>query len=678
VNGYISIDFETRSVCNLIAEGAYRYATHPSTEVICCAFRALDGDIYTWLPPWVHKILPDHENPDLDALLFGNKYVAWNSQFDRLQWQNVCTRLYGWPDTEIEDWLCTASLARTNGLPGKLEHAGRALNLPIQKLSGLGRGLIQRLCVPDRKTGEFSESPRDLRAMCMQYCPQDVEVEHSIASMLRRFLPHEITEFHVSEIINDTGIGVDTEFCSEAIHYTQTEMTVLERRLSELTEGTVERPRQYQRIKDWLYTRLSPDAQSLLHRYEDGKLKLTLDRNARLSLLAFADENPDQIDDASREVIEITDLAGRSTTAKYKTLLSRSINGFYQGAYLFSGAASTGRFSSTGVQIHNLKRDCVDDFDAAQRQLKNLTDSAAIHTLSEMIRPTFWAAPDCELYWSDWSNIEGRALPWLASTSGGRDKLALFEHCDEHPEEPDIYERTAKLLGKNTSRQVGKVAELSLGYGGGIGAGKAMARAYGVTLSDAQMTRIRDRWREANRWAKHYWHDCKTAAWSAMKNPEKFYRAGRVRYLYMPEHFNGLGVLWCQLPSQRMLAYVEPRIERVPVPWDKKKTMLELTAQKANFLPGSTDASWPRYKLWYGVLVENITQAVCADILRAALVRINTAGMTIVGHTHDEIIVESSDPNTADELPRLMEERPKWCPDLALRADIHHGVRYTK
>jgi DNA polymerase len=514
--------------------------------------------------------------------------------------------------------------------------------------------------------------------MAFKYCPGDVLVESSIAAMLRSFLPHELTEFHVSEIINDTGIGVDTDFCADAVSYAQIELDQLSRRLKEITDGDVETPRQYQRIKDWLYPQLPEDAAKLTHRYENDQRKITLDKNARLSLLAWADENPDTLPAKAREAIEITDLAGRSTVAKYRTLLRRNIDGIYQGTYMFSGAASTGRFSSTGVQIHNLKRESVEDFDAAWNALSDMDDSAAIHTLSKMIRQTFTATDNNLLYWSDWSNIEGRALPWLARTAGSQKKLDLFKYCDQHPDEPDVYERTARKLGRSVDRQTGKVAELSMGYGGGVGAGTVMARNYGVNIDEAGMIKIRDAWREANRWAVQYWYACRDAAWAAMRTPETFQPAGRIRYLYTPTLFNDLGVLWCQLPSGRMLAYVEPRIEEVVTPWDKTKTMKELTAQKANFLPGAGDKHWPRYKLWYGVLVENITQAVCADLLRAALVRINKAGLQVVGHTHDEIIVESDDPAVEQDLPRLMQIAPDWIKGLPLVADVHSGVRYTK
>jgi len=691
----ISLDFETRSACNLIREGAYRYATCPTTQVICCSYKIKTGEIRTWIPPWVEKIVgvgdqaPWEYNPDA-------MYQAWNSQFDRLIWQYVCTNDYNWPDSFITDWICTSALGRTNGLPGKLENAAIALKLS-QKKDHRGSQLIKLLSIPNggtRYAPTFCEDETLLNEMC-DYCEQDVRVESGIVETMRPFLPHELIEFHASEKINDRGIGFDLPFAKKAITYGDVEKALLEEELQIITKNEVEKTTQYQRVKKWLLagyteeedekgtfyvptgeTRISPEAVKMMTFYKKGQRKISLDKAVRNNLLLSIDTEPDLLTSDALEVIKLTDLANKSSVAKYKRMVEREIDSRICGAYMFAGAAGTGRFSAHGIQPHNMVRDCVKDFDESLKNLDSQTDTEVIHTLSKMMRPTIKSEKGKRLYWSDWSNVEGRALPWLADTDAADRKLDMFRRQDAHPEEPDVYERMAERMGLE-ERQTGKVAELAMGFGGGVGAFQAMARNYGVRVSDKEAKKIQNLWREANPWAKPFWYKLKNAAWDAMTNPDEFFRVGRVAYFYTEHTHNGLGTLWCQLPSKRLIAYVNPKFEHVPCPWNEDETMLELTAIKANFKPKQGEPEWPRHKLWYGVLAENITQAFCADLLRHALVQFEEACLEVVLHTHDEVVVKD-DVNVSKIVKRIMEIPPKWAEGFPLAADINSGLRYTK
>lgn len=730
----VSLDFETRSACNLLKEGAYRYATDLTTEVICCSYRySGEDDIYTWVPPWVQKILgrdydlAPWESLESDELIDDNIYQAWNSQFDRLIWQYVCTNEYQWPETYIEDWICTASLARSNGLPGKLENAAKALKLRAKK-DVRGQELIKLLSIPNGGTRDkptFNEDPELLKEM-IAYCEQDVRVESNMVKILRPFSTHELDEFHANEHINDRGIPIDISFAKKAVKYSSTEMNVLENQLQKITDNEIERPTQYQRVKKWLlhgynqiederginYTlkkdfenfdfvhcthgaewgqcshteskalgcnpRISPQALKIMTIYKKGERKFSLDKSIRHQLLDTYETDASLLSEKAVEVIKLTDLAGRSSTAKYKKMVQRELDGRICGAYMFAGAAGTGRFSAVDIQPHNMLRDCVDDFDDALKNISNQSDTEIIHTLAKMMRPTIKAEPGKLLHWSDWSNIEGRGLPWLANTKESEKKLDMFRYQDAHPNEPDVYEIMAQKMGLN-DRQTGKVAELSLGFGGGVGAFLAMARNYGVSLNSEEIAKIIEMWRDLNPWAKTFWYRLRDAAWSAVTRPEKIYKAGRLSYFYTPTTHNGLGTLWCKLPSSRLLAYVNPKFETVPCPWNEKESMTELTAIKANFKPKSGDIEWPRHKLWYGVLAENATQGVCADILRDAIVRISKQ-LNIVLHTHDEIVIEESEKhfNAGRTLQNLMEVNPDWAKSLPLVADLNTGFRYSK
>ena len=365
-------------------------------------------------------------------------------------------------------------------------------------------------------------------------------------------------------------------------------------------------------------------------------------------------------------------------------MIEREVDGRLPGAYLFNGAKSTGRYSSLGVQTHNLVRDCVDDFDAALAGLDNQTDTKIIHTLARMMRPTLKAEAGNLLAWSDWSNVEGRALPHLANSNRALKKLELFDYLDKNPDEPDIYERMAARLGikGDDPRQGGKAVELSFNFGGGVGACQAMSRNFGVRIADHEAKGYQKQWRIENPWAEPFWYALKDAAWAALCTPDTFFEAGLVKYFHTERTHNGLGTLWCILPSGRPLSYVAPRFEKVPCPWDEDATMTELTCLKANFKPKAGDTEWPRYKLWYGVLAENITQAVCADLLRDVLVRLLRRGIDVVAHTHDEVVIEAPRRLIEDHAAILqgeMQTPPTWVKKfLPLVADIHTGPRYSK
>ena len=701
-----STDFETRSACDLIHEGAYRYATDPTTQAICNSYMVPDGSIRTWVPMWVAEILQtDKYSQPPPAPTDDYKYQAWNSQFDRLIWQYVCTNDYNWPDTEIEDWICTASLARSNGLPGALEDAARALGIRQQK-DTRGKELIQLLSIPcggTKEAPEFNEDPALLQEM-IDYCEQDVRAEHGMAQVMRPFLEHELIEFWASERINDRGALVDLSFARKAVTFSETEMHVLEGRLQEATSGEVERPTQYQRVKKWMLSgrvatpdpdgkgdrypvdmqqwkagnkpRVSDEAVKQMTVYKGGERKISLDKAVRHNLLELDDEEPGTLTELAREVVELTDLAGRSSTAKYRKMIDRELDGRLCGMYMFSGAKSTGRFSSTGVQLHNMVRESVDDFDATLAKLETYDDAHAIHTLAKMMRQTFIASPGKRLYWSDWSNVEGRGLPYLANDPRAEKKLELFKHQDEHPDEPDMYEVMAERM-RLDDRQTGKVAELSMGFGGGVGAFQAMARNYQVRVADSTAKDIQQLWRRANPWAEPFWYALKDAAWNALTYPNKIFKAGRVQYFYTPKTHNGLGTLWCKLPSGRLLSYVYPKFERVPTPWDPDDTMVELTAIKANWKPKAGDKEWPRYKLWYGVLAENVTQAFCADLMRDVLPRLHTKGIDVVLHTHDDVCAED-ERDISLILKTEMQRVPSWAKGLPLTADINSGTRLRK
>jgi len=283
--------------------------------------------------------------------------------------------------------------------------------------------------------------------------------------------------------------------------------------------------------------------------------------------------------------------------------------------------------------------------------------SRVTDALKSMLRPALVA--DHSFVVADWSAIEGRVNPWLSASPQGEAKLDIFR------QRLDPYKvNAAATYGVQYSdvtdeqRQVGKVQELALGFGGSVGAFAAMGRGYGVRFEEAQARRIVDAWRRANPWAVMFWQDLERAYMSAMRHPGHEFTAGRITYVYDKQH------LWYMLPSGRVLCYPFARFEGE-----------HLTYAKASWKPAADATEWPRARLWGGLACENVTQASAHDILRAALRQCDGA----VAHVHDEIVIETAEPEKAKaELERIMVTPPDWAVGLPLAAEAKIMAKYGK
>jgi len=415
----------------------------------------------------------------------------------------------------------------------------------------------------------------------------------------------------------------------------------------------------------------------MMHRYIKGEKQITLDRAVREDLLTVEAALPPQV----HTVIECADLAGRSSVAKYKAMLNRAqSDDRVRGCYLMNGAAQTGRYSSHGLQMHNLPRISHDDPESVidlMAQRAELPD--CMTTLSHMLRPSVRSEVGKRLVWGDWSAIEGRVLPWLAGSALSDGKLDLYRKG------VDVYVYTAAAMFNclpdqidDARRQTGKVAELALGFAGGAGALHSMGRNYGMTFTDDEAENTKQQWRAANRWAVNFWNDIQIAANTAFNNPGSVHAAGRISYMYSPDVL--LGALWCFLPSGRALCY--PGVQRTleTAPWGEE--VYQLSAIKGNLRPKQGETDWPRAKLWKGLLAENATQAVAADILRGTLrTAVLDHDWPVIGHTHDEIVMEV-DINDVESsktgLQYMMESTPEWAHGLPLSAKMGSGERYGK
>ena len=726
-------DKETYSETDLTVVGAYKYAQCPTTECLLTS-GLVEGErkLRRWRPGW------DYPYADIDPRDI--EIHAWSSQFERLVWNHIMVPRYGWPKLKRHQFVCVSAQARSTAAgPAKLDTAGHFFRRKHTK-DNKGHLHMLKMCRPasDKQQiayvdthgkprcgahtyGLFQDAKRahhtpEALDRLHDYCDQDVWTEYDIARILPEWDAPELEAFWESERINDHGIVVDVDFARAACAYAEDEKAYFARRIVELTSAAVETPRQFERIKAWALPRMSDEAKEICKWYDNGVPKHSFDADTRANLLNECAINAYFLDEDVQEFIEVLDMAGKSTIAKYQAIVDRAVwheaEGVWRvhGLYMFAGAAQSGRYSSTGIQMHNMVRNVpenapalikafkkdkgvmrevetwADGVNAKKKPEQRRTLAEPVHALGQLVRPTITGCPhdDFDLAWCDWSSIEACVLPWLALDSRAEDRLALFRRGE------DIYLKTAsELCGRKITKEdeferqaFGKVPELSLGYAGGAGAFAAMAKNYGVSLPEAQVQKIVRDWREANPWAADredgFWVRLERAAMLAIERPGASYAAGRVNYLYDPDALDGIGALWAELPSGRRLCYPDARIQVVTTKWGEDK--LGITAMKGAWRPKKGETEWPRVSVWPGLLAENATQAVATgDLLNEALLRAADMGLQVCAHTHDEIMIETPEPERdAERLKACMLEKPRWpgADALPLRADVGYGYRY--
>ena len=629
------LDFETRSACDLKVAGVYNYAQHGTTEVLCMSYAFDDEDVQTWTP--------DQPFPERVRNHKGLIY-AHNAAFERLIFWYVLQINF-----ELEQFYCTATQARANCAPGSLEDVGRFAGASMKK-DYRGAQLIRALCVPPFKQDVA------LMAEMVQYCEQDVRAMRAVSKSLRPLSNEELEDYHVNERINDRGVLVDVPLAHAAIAYAATELEDIQSTVRAVTNGAITSVRS-PKMREWVKERLSSEHLKLME-VEDGKY--SIDKRVRANLLATEDLPPDVA-----EVIQCADDLWASSVAKFSRLkdLADVEDRRVRGAFVFAGGSATGRASSYGAQVHNFTRKCARDPESVRDAMvlghsivpqfgKRVTD-----VLKGMLRPAIIPAKGKALVVADWAQIEARMTPWLSGR--GDDVLDVFRSGR------DIYVREAAAMYKipesevtPDQRQIGKVAILACGFGGGIGAFSAMGRAYGLTMTESDAQRTVDAWRRANQWAVRYWQELENGYMIAMRNKGKEIVAGRVTYLYDGQH------LWYALPSGRILCYPYAKIEEDGISY-----------AKAAWKPAADASAWPRARLWRGLACENITQAAANDVLRYALRALDD----VVLHVHDEIVIETDQPEAVTErLRKVMCTPPPWAVGLPLDAEISTMTRYGK
>lgn len=540
--------------------------------------------------------------------------------------------------------------AATMGLPLSLKGVGAVLQLADQKMDE-GKALIKYFSVPCAPTKANGGRTRNLPsddpgkwATFKKYNQRDVEVEMMIQRKLRSFPVPDFVwdEYHIDQEINDRGVRIDMDLVEKAIDMDTRFRSELTEKMQAITN--LENPNSVQQMKQWLS--------------DNGMEVDSLGKKAVTALLKTA---PPEL----TEVLELRQQLAKSSVKKYQTM-QRAVcsDSRARGMFMFYGANRTGRWDGRLIQLQNLPQNHLPDLDAARALVKS-GDYEAVKmiyedvpdTLSQLIRTAFIPKDGCRFYVADFSAIEARVIAWYAGEKWKSDAFANGE---------DIYCSTARRMfhkpvvkhGVNGElRAKGKIAELACGYGGSTGALKAMG-ALEMGLSEDELPDIVSSWRDANQQIVKFWWDVDKAVMAAVKN-HKTTRLGRLAFFWQA------GMLFITLPSGRNLAYVKPKVG-----------MNRFGGECITYEGVGGTKKWERLESYGPKFVENIVQGVARDILCFAMK--NLRDRFIVGHVHDELIIEVPKETNMQEICDIMGQTPDWMPGLLLRADGYECMFYQK
>lgn len=696
---FLFMDWETRGP-DLTVIGGLNYVLDPRTRIMLLSYQFDDGETRLWVPDLSDLLSPEawemvREMVDGDTevpleitehVVAGGLVAAWNMAFDRHVWQQIATPDLGFPELKIEQTLDVMAQAQASNLPGKLDLAARCL--------GLG-GKTQAGAVKMKQFADLDlPVPEDELSWTqyLDYGEDDTAMMARIWYQTRPLSFEEWRDYWVSERINDRGIGVDLEVCEGAILYREEEAAHTRAECVRLTNGRITKPTLTAKINEWVYE-LLPEAlsQHMVKKRDEETgepTSLTLGRNVIERILTDVQTMDAPPADNVVQFLELMQFGRSSSAIKFEKMRDQAVDGRITGTYVYNGAGQTGRFSSRGIQCHNFPRDAMENELELLEMIANREPIEAIRkygpvskTLSRLIRPTLIAAEGKTFVWGDWSAIEARVLPWLADSRGAEravltpfragEDIYILNAADIFNVSPEILLDAYKAKDPQAvrQRQAGKVAVLTLVFGGSVGAYKPMARNYGIVTTNEEGKTIVDGWRDRNSWARTYWNQLVEAAFKAFKNPKIAFKAGRVHFMYEPDLMKGS--LLCFLPDNRPLMYPMARVEKIETTWGEKKDAITYHNGLA------------RNSMWYGKFAENVTQGTAASLLRQSLAQLelNEYHGKVVAHTHDEIILECDENKEVavlDELRTVMETNPPWATGLPLKSGMESDCYYHK
>lgn len=658
----LSIDIETYSCVSLQKSGVYRYVEAPDFEILLFGY-SIDG-----APVKVIDLTCGEKIPEdiLDALT-DDTVTKWafNANFERVclsqHMKNLGMSLDPFHDnhplsTEMarylnpEGWRCTMIWSAVMGLPLSLEGCGAVLGLEKQKLTQ-GKDLIKYFCQPCAPTKSNGQRTRNLPrhapdkwAAFKRYNVRDVETEMSIQQRLQKFpVPDFIwDEYHIDQEINDRGVAIDLPLVRQAIDMDARSRSELTEAMRQLTE--LENPNSVQQMKQFLI--------------ENGLEVDSLGKKVVAELIKTA---PPEL----RRVLALRQQLAKSSIRKYQSMINAVCSdGRARGMFQFYGANRTGRWAGRLIQLQNLPQNHLPDLEHARAIVRSGDyDSVEMlyedvpDTLSQLIRTAFIPKDGCKFIVSDFSAIEARVIAWMAGESWRQEVFASGG---------DIYCASASQMFKvpvekhginGHLRQKGKIAELALGYGGSVGALKAMG-ALEMGLTEDELYPLVEAWRQTNPNIVSFWWDVDRAAMEAVKFRHEADTHG-IHFEYKS------GMLFITLPSGRKLAYVKPKIGTN-----------KFGGQCITYEGVGGTKKWERLETYGARLVENIVQATSRDILCYAMRTLRCCSITM--HIHDELVIEADPRMSLKAVCEQMGRTPPWAVGLQLNADGYETTFYKK
>lgn len=627
----LSIDIETYSSTNLSQTGVYRYADSKDFELLLFGYaidfgpvKVIDLTQGESIPPQVIKALDD---PTIIK-------SAFNAQFER-----VCLSRFVSHRLKPAGWHCSRVWSATLGLPLSLRDVGTVLGLPRQKITA-GKELVRYFCTPckptkanQNRTRNFPYHAPDKWQQFKQYNQRDVEVEMEITQKLECFpVPqNEWENYWMDQDINDRGIRIDQQLVNNAIKCQNVFYDQYLQTAKELTG--LANPNSPLQLKDWLQ--------------QQGIKTNSLSKASVAQLLQTTTGTVHQ-------VLALRQLLSKSSVKKYQAMQKAMCqDGCVHGLLQFYGANRTGRWAGRLVQVQNLSRNSMPDLEEARELVKqgNVPALAMLYdsvpdVLSQLIRTAF---KNHHFYVADFSAVEARVIAWLSNEKWRQESFAKNE---------DIYCASASQMfgvpvvkhGINGElRQKGKIAELALGYGGSIGALKAMG-ATKLGLTDDELPPLVQMWRNASPHIVQFWWDVDKAAKECIKT-------------HLPQTTHGMkfiyrsGCMFLRLRSGRYLCYPKPKIGTN-----------RFGSESITFMGINTVKKWDRIETYGAKLVENIVQATSRDLLAEAMRRLEATENTVVMHIHDEAVIDAPSNRSLDTMVQLMTEVPDWANGLILNA----------
>lgn len=676
---YLILDYETFSEAPLKKVGAFEYSVHPSTEIMCVAFRL--GTRETLSKAKTRLWIPSQGNAGLSEFLRALRdpaidLVAHNSFFEQVITANVLSRVAtGVKKIPIERWHCTGALARSRGLPGSLEEAGKALGLEHQK-DGEGHRLMLKLSKPRRPSknnpSTRHDDPEELNRLAL-YCKRDVDSETELFLKLPELHPRERQFWILNQVMNHRGFGVDRQLVQNAQKLIALETKRLDQRIKVITNGRLYSVRQ-----------------------RDGTLDFIRRRGVKLENLqakTIADKLKEEIPDATaREILEIRNAISRSSTSKYIAFDLRSkYDSRLRDNTVFFGA-HTGRESGSGVQPQNLFKRVLSQEDVSVGiELIKKGDSHALECLfdkpmdlyASSLRGCIVPGRGCALDVGDFATIEVRVLFWLADETTGLEEIrnGVDLYCAMAGTIYGIDPKRIKVLYSQNEdeatkqRQLGKETVLGSGFGIGVGGTKFQKSAankginISLELAKAAVRAYREKyWR-----VPVFWRNVESACIKATKHPGKKFRLGKLLIQRQGEF------LEITLPIGRKFSYFKPRVVSKLGPWGETEVLSYVGVLSPSKVVG-------RIETWGGKLTENFVQAIARDLLLEACLGLEQAGISKpVLAVHDEIVCErnmlTQPENPESELARFintMERVPDWAGDLPIKVEAWSAKRYRK